>query len=157
MEPEAEIAEKKCLFIINQGAPFKAVHDHIKKLNGLYNGVGWYVENKHKEAVSQMCENVSLRCLEDFPFLEESFDALRRKLKAPYFIEKSFKKSLEIERLREILGIPKGIDIHELDEELRKQLEQIPDGRKLFDAASEHDALQKQIKRLEEEETARKN
>ena len=152
MEPEAEIAEKKCLFIINQGAPFKAVHDHIKKLNGLYNGVGWYVENKHKEAVSQMCENVSLRCLEDFPFLEESFDALRRKLKAPYFIEKSFKKSLEIERLREILGIPKGIDIHELDEELRKQLEQIPDGRKLFDAASEHDALQKQIKRLEEEE-----
>ena len=93
MEPEAEIAEKKCLFIINQGAPFKAVHDHIKKLNGLYNGVGWYVENKHKEAVSQMCENVSLRCLEDFPFLEESFDALRRKLKAPYFIEKSFKKS----------------------------------------------------------------
>ena len=35
MTQETETAEKKCLFIINQGAPFKAVHDHIKKLNAL--------------------------------------------------------------------------------------------------------------------------
>jgi len=156
MTSEIETTEKKCLFVINQGAPFKAVHEHLKKLNGLYNGVGWYVENKHKEAVSQICENVSLRCLDDFPFLEDNFDALKRKLKAPYFIEKSFKKRGEVERLKEILNIPQGIDINELDEDLRNQLEKIPDGRKLFDAASEHDALQKQIKKLEEEERLEK-
>jgi hypothetical protein len=155
MSKEA-IEEKKCLFIINQGAPFKAVHEHLKKLNGLYNGVGWYVENKHKEAVLQICENVSLKCLEDFPFLEDSFDALKRKLKAPYFIEKSFKKRVEVDRLREMLGIPQGIDVNELDETFLKQLEQIPDGRKLFDATSEYDVLQKQIKRLEEEERLEK-
>lgn len=156
MTSEIETAEKKCLFVINQGAPFKAVHEHLKKLNGLYNGVGWYVESKHKDAVSQICENVSLRCLDDFPFLEDSFAVLKRKLKAPYFTEKSFKKRGEIESLREILNIPQGIDINELDEELRKQLEQIPDGRKLFDATSEYDVLQKQIKRLEEEERLEK-
>ena len=114
---ETETAEKKCLFIINQGAPFNAVHEHIKKLNGLYNGVGWYVESKHKEAVSQICENVSLRCIDDFPFLEDSFDILKRKLKGPYFIEKSFKKRLEIERLRDTLNIPQGRDINELGAE----------------------------------------
>lgn len=152
MTQETETAEKKCLFIINRGAPFKAVHDHIKKLNGLYNGVGWYVENKHKEAVLQICEKVSLKCLEDFPYLEENFDALRRKLKAPYLAEKSFKKYWEVEHLRELLNIQKGIDLSELGEDFLKQLEQIPDGRKFLDASHEHDALQKQIKRLEEEE-----
>jgi replicative DNA helicase len=156
MAQETEIAEKKCLFIINQNAPFKAVHDHIKKLNGLYNGVGWYVESKHKEAVLQICEEVSLKCLEDFPYLEENFDALRRKLKAPYLAEKSFKKYWEVERLREILNIPKGIDLSELGEDFLKQLEQIPDGRKFLDASHEHEALQKQIKRLEEEERLEK-
>lgn len=156
MTSETETAEKKCLFVINQGAPFKAVHEHLKKLNGLYNGVGWYVESKHKDAVSQICENVSLRCLDDFPFLEDSFDILKRKLKGPYFTEKSFKKRGEIERLREILNIPQGIDINELDEESRKHLEKIPDGRKLFDATSEYDVLQKQLKRLEEEERLEK-
>ena len=156
MAQETAIAEKKCLFIINQNAPFKAVHDHIKKLNGLYNGVGWYVENKHKEAVLQICEEVSLKCLEDFPYLEDNFDALRRKLKAPYLAEKSFKKYWEVERLRELLNIPKGIDLSELGEDFLKQLEQIPDGRKFLDASHEHDALQKQIKRLEEEERLEK-
>lgn len=152
MAQETEIAEKKCLFIINQGAPFKAAHDHIKKLNGLYNGVGWYVESKHKEAVLQICEKVSLKCLEDFPYLEENFDALKRKLKTTYLAEKSVKKYWETEHLRELLNIPKGIDLSELGEDFLKQLEQIPDGRKFLDASHDHDTLQKQIKRLEEED-----
>lgn len=71
-------ANNKCLFVINEGAPFKSVHEYIRQLNGIYNGVGWYVESKHKDAVSQICESVSLRCLEDFPFLEDSFEALKR-------------------------------------------------------------------------------
>ena len=153
---KADVAEKKCLFIVNQGAPFKPVHEHIKKLNGIYNGVGWFVESKYKEAVSKICENTSLRCLDDFPFLEDNFNALKRKLKTPYFIDKSFKKRLEVERLREVLDIPKGINVDDFDEELRKQLEKIPEGRKLLDAASEYDALQKQIKMSEEEERLEK-
>lgn len=156
MKSETEAVVNKCLFVVNQGAPFKKAHELFTGLNGIYNGVGWYVESKHKEAVSQICDNVSLRCLDDFPFSEDNFDVLKRKTKTPYFIEKSFKKRLEVERLKQILNIPQGIDVDDLDEVLRKQLEQMPEGRKLLDAESEYDALQKQIKRSEEEERLEK-
>lgn len=145
-----EKKEKKCLFLINQGAPFRAVHEHTKKLNGFYNGLGWFVENKHKEAVSQICENASLRCIE-FPILED-FETLRRQHNSSYYAEKAFKCRLEIDRVKDSLNVPRDLEINDLSEELHKQLEQMPEGRKLLDLISEYDTIQKQIKRSEEEE-----
>lgn len=150
MKSETEI-EKKCLFVIKtKESPFRAIHDHIKQLNGFYNSVGWFIENKHKDAVSHICETANLRCI-DFP-LSESFEIFRRQHNLSYFAEKSFKNRLEIDRIKDSLKIPREVEINELDEELRKQLEQIPEGHKLLDLISEHDALQKHIKRVEEEE-----
>jgi replicative DNA helicase len=145
-----EKKENRCLILINQGAPFKAVHEHAKKLNGFYNGIGWLIENKHKEAASQICENASVRCIE-FPILE-SFETLRKQNHASYYAEKLFKNRLEIDRLKDSLTIPRELEVDDLSEELRKQLEQIPEGRKLLDLIDEYDTLQKQVKRVEEEE-----
>lgn len=151
MKSETETIEKKCLFVIKtKESPFKAIHDRIKQLNGFYNSVGWFIENKHKGAVSHICETANLRCI-DFP-LSESFENFRRQHNLSYFAEKSFKNRLEIDRIKDSLKIPTSLEIDELDEELRKHLEQIPEGRKLFDLISEHDALQKHIHRVEEEE-----
>lgn len=56
--------------------PLGAVHEHKKKLNGFYNGLGWFIENKHRKAVSEACENASVRFME-FP-ISEGFGTLRR-------------------------------------------------------------------------------
>ncbi len=131
--PEEKTENTKCLLIINQGAPFKAVDEHIKTINGFYNGAGWYVEYKHKEAVSQLCQNASIRFLE-LPLLAESFDAFKRQHKASYFHEKSIKISLEIRRLRETLKIPQEGSIDELlNEERRKEFEKFSDGKDLLE------------------------
>jgi replicative DNA helicase len=151
MKSETETVEKKCLFVIKtKESPFRAIHDHIKQLNGFYNSVGWFIENKHKDAISHICETANLRCI-DFP-LTESFENFRRQHNLSYFAEKSFKNRLEIDRIKDSLEIPRGVEIDELDEGLRKQLEQMQEGIKLLDLISEHDALQKHIKRVEEEE-----
>ena len=88
MKSETETIEKKCLFVIKtKESPFKAIHDRIKQLNGFYNSVGWFIENKHKGAVSHICETANLRCI-DFP-LSESFENFRRQHNLSYFAEKS--------------------------------------------------------------------
>jgi len=142
---------KKCLFLINRGANFKLIHEHVKKLNGFYNGTGWYVESKYQQAVEQICENTSIFHL-DFPLIDHSFEDLKRQHKAAFYYEKSIKIYLEINKLREILNLPQG-DIDEIlkDEELKK-LEFIPEGEQLINLISEYDVLQKRIKSSEEEE-----
>lgn len=144
--------EKKCLFIINSGASFKAVHEHVKSLNGFYNGVGWYVEHKHKEAVSQLCQNANIRHLE-FPILAENFDSFKKQHKASYYHEKSIKTHFEILKLREILNIPQGAELNDiLNEDQKTAFESIPEGKRLLDLAHEYDVIQKRIKQAEEEE-----
>lgn len=148
--------EKKCLFIINSGVNFKAVHEHVKSIQGFYNGAGWYVEYKHKEAVSQICEHAGVRAL-DFPILSENFDSLRRQHKASYYHEKSIKLHFEILRLREILQIPQGAELNDiLNEDQRTAFEGIPEGKRLLDLAHEYDVIQKRIKHAEEEENLSK-
>jgi replicative DNA helicase len=153
---KTKIAEKKCLFILNRGAPFKVVHDLVKSLSGFYNGIGWYVQSEHREAVSQICEHATVQCIE-FPLLAENFDELRRQHKASYYHEKSTTTKFEIESLREVLKIPQGIEIGDiLDEEQRKILSSIPEGKRLLDLTSEYDVLQKRIKQSEEESRLKK-
>src|ERR1700722_3231964 len=143
---------KKCLFVINLGTHYKAVNEHIKDLNGFYNGAGWYVEYKNKEAILQLCQNSNLQLL-DFPLLEDSFEDLRRKHKSSYYHQKSIKIQLEICRLRDVLNIPQGINIDEiLNNELFKGFEQIPQGNKLIELTDEYEVLQKRIKYAQEEE-----
>ena len=147
-----EEKEKKCLFIINRGANFKAVNEHVKSLNGFYNGVGWYVEVKHKEAVSQIVQNASVYCLE-FPILAENFDTFKKQHKSSYYHERSIKLHFEILKLREILQIPQGSELNDiLSEDQRTAFEGISEGRKLLELAHEYDVIQKRIKQAEEEE-----
>ncbi|MGK5594269.1 MAG: DnaB-like helicase C-terminal domain-containing protein [Parachlamydiaceae bacterium] len=144
--------EKKCLFIINIGDNFKAVHDHIKSLNGFFNGTGWYVEQKHKEAVSQLCQQANIKFL-DFPILADSFDAFKKQHKASYYYEKSIKINFEILKLRELLNIPQGAELDDiLKEDQKAVFESIPDGKRLIALAHEYDIIQKRIKQAEEEE-----
>lgn len=146
------VEEKKCLFIINSGVNFKSVHEHVKSIQGFYNGAGWYVEYKHKEAVSQICEHAGVRAI-DFPILSENFNSLRRQHKASYYHEKSIKLHFEITKLREILRIPQGTEIDDmLNEDQRTVFESIPEGKRLLDLAHEYDVIQKRIKQAEEEE-----
>ena len=148
----ADKTEDKVLLIINhQGANYKSVNEHVKGMNGFYNGVGWYVEYHHKEAISHLCQNASLRCLE-FPLLANSFDELRKQHKTSYFQEKSIRTLVEIRRLRDVLNI-KETDLENiLNDEQYKVLEQLSEGRKLLELINEFLVLQKRIKQAEEEE-----
>ncbi len=151
-----EIKEDKCLFVINQGANFKAVHAHISTLGGFYNGAGWFVEYKHQEPVSQICEISKVQCI-DFPLSNESFDDLRRQHKASFYDEKSFKINSEIIGLRSVLNIPEGIEINEFfNEENIKKFETFREGKKIIELAHEKEVIQKRIKQLNEEEALSK-
>ncbi|CDZ80176.1 Replicative DNA helicase [Candidatus Rubidus massiliensis] len=144
--------EKKCFFLINNGANFKIINEHIKSLNGFYNGAGWYVEQKHKEAVFQLCQNANIRYL-DFPMLADSFDDFKKQHKSSYYYEKSIKIHFEILKLREILNIPQGADLNDiLNENQKSAFESIPEGKRLVDLAHEYEVIQKRIKQSEEEE-----
>lgn len=147
-----EVKEKSCLFVINQGVPFKAVHEHIKTLNGFYNGAGWYVENKHKESISHLCQTINkLQCI-DFP-LSETFDELKRRHNKDFFREKAIKLKLQIDNLKSILKIENLETSTLIQGELRSNLEQTLDGKNLITNAEETIRLEEQIRRIEEEES----
>lgn len=150
---KTSVSEKKCIFVVNhEGTPFKAVHEHIKSLNGFYNGAGWYVEQAHKEAISEICQQVNIRSF-DFPILADSFDEFKRQHKASYYHEKSIKLHFEILKLRDILKIPQGVDLDDiLSENQRTVFESIPNGKRLIELIHEYDVIQKRIKQAEEEE-----
>lgn len=144
--------EKKCLFIINNGTNFKAIHEHVQSLQGFYNGTGWYVENRYKEAILQLCELARVQCLE-FPILTENFEALKRQHKVSYYQEKAIKTRIEIDRLRNILNIPPILKIEEIsEEEKQNSYELIPEGRRLLELVNEYQALEKRINQIEQEE-----
>jgi replicative DNA helicase len=145
--------EKKCIFIINQeGTPFKPIHEHIKTLNGFYNGAGWYVEQTHREAISELCQQANIKSF-DFPILADSFDAFKKQHKSSYYHEKLIKTHFEILNLRELLKIPQGVDLDDiLSESQRTAFESIPEGKRLINLIHEYDIIQKKIKQAEEEE-----
>lgn len=150
-----EAKEKKCLLILKQETNFnfKAIHEHVKSLNGFYTSIGWYIEQKHKEAVFQLCQEANLQFLDDFPMLADSFDAFRKQHKASYYHEKSIKLNFEIINLRGILNIPQGAELDDiLKEDQRAMFEGIPEGKRLIALAHEYGVIQKRIKEAEEEE-----
>lgn len=149
--------EKACLFVINRGANYKIVNEHIKSLNGFYNGAGWYVENKHKEAVSEICNLASVHCI-DFPFLADTFDDFRRQHKAAYYHEKKIKLGFDIAAHLKSFNLPQGIDIDDFlnNNAFQKELEITSQGKQLIELASEYSIIKKRIKQAEEEENLSK-
>lgn len=143
--------EKYCLFVINRGAAYKAVNDHIKTLNGFYNGAGWFVEYKNKEAVSQICQNANVFCI-DFPLNNESFEDLKKHHKLDFFNEKRVKLKFKIDELKNVLGITEISTQEALESEFRLNLEKIDDGKKLLGHLEEYNLVIEQIKRCEEED-----
>ena len=108
--------DHKCLFILNKDANYSLVQNHIKELNGFYNGLGWYVDYKHKETVSLLCQNINLICV-DFPLLTETFEDLKRQHKTSFYHEKSAKLQLEILKLKEVLNLPENYSDHKKEED----------------------------------------
>lgn len=140
----------KCLFLLAEKGKW-GVQNHLKTLKAIYNGAGWFIEEKYRQEIEQISQQASMRFIE-WPLDGETFDDLKLRHRKEFFQEKSIKLRLLIEGLKATLGI------NDLDTEILKQneyrasLEQVADGKKLLEHADEYDRLQEQIKRIEEEE-----
>lgn len=144
-------AESKCLLIFAQKGKSFAINDHIKKLNGFYNGLGWYVESKYSEEVDTLCASIGLKYVE-FPMDELGFSGLRRKHRASFYHEKSVKTKLEIEHLVHKLNIA-HIDLDDiLKNESLKDLWNLPEGRVLEDSLNEYRLLQERLQQVQEDD-----
>lgn len=143
--------EKKCLYLVAEHGKW-GIKDHVKRLNGVYNGAGWYIEAKYNAEVAQLCHEANMKYFE-FPLLDESFDSLKRRHKLEFFQEKAIGTRIKIDGLKATLGIY-DLDINEYlsIEENYKSLEKIPAGKQLLELVNEYDQLQEQIKRAEDDE-----
>lgn len=147
--PDTKQKEAKCLFILAENGKW-GVKDHLKPFGAVYNGVGWFIEEKFRNEAEQICQQADMKLFE-WPLVNESFADLKRSHNLSFFQQKSIKLQLHIEAIKVKLGIT-SIDLSDLLKgEDRINLEAIPEGKKLIDAASELDRLQEQIKRIEEE------
>lgn len=127
------------------------INDRLKPLKAIYNGVGWFIEEKHRAQAEQISQQANMRCVE-WPLDGETFDDLRSRHKREFFQEKAIKTGVLIDGLKTTLGI-QDLDIRELvKSEQRAKLEQISQGRQLIEHIEEYNHLQEQIKRIEEEE-----
>jgi replicative DNA helicase len=143
---------EKYLLVINKGAPYREVKPHMDAMGGFYNGSGWYVEHKHKDNVSLLCQNASLKFFE-LPLIESSFEEFRKRHKSSYLIGKRNEIEFEIIKLREENNIPYDLNISELlSDESKGRLETFSKGKKLLDLLEESKKLDDGIRRAEEEE-----
>jgi replicative DNA helicase len=143
--------EKKCLYLVAEKGKW-GIKDHVKRLNGVYNGAGWYIEAKYNAEVAHLCHEANMKYFE-FPLLDESFDALKRRHRLEFFQEKAMETRTRIDGLKASLGIY-NLDLNEYlsNEDNYKSLEKIADGQQLLDLVNKYDQLQEQIKRAEDEE-----
>lgn len=139
----------KCLFLVSEKGKW-GVNEHLKPYKPIYNGAGWFIEDKHRDIVLQISEKAGMRVLEWT--LNEPFEDLRRQNKRGYLQEKSIKTRLAIDGLRATLGILEIDPQTLLQSEDRANLEQISDGKKLLEHIEEYNHLLEQIKFAEEEE-----
>lgn len=140
----------KCLYLIAEKGKWN-IKDHLKSLNPIYNGAGWFIEEKHLNEVEQISQQANMRFME-WPLGSESFDELKRRHKTDFFQEKAIKVRLAIDGLKATLGIYDLDNENLRQEEQRTNLEAIPKGKQLLDNIDEYDRLQDQLKRIEEEE-----
>ena len=142
--------EDKCLYLIAQKGK-QCVKELIKPFKGVYNGAGWFIEEKYRDEVEQISQQAEMP-LTEWPLAGESFDDLKRRHNKEYFYTKLIKIRLLIDGLKATLGIY-DLDTENLKQgEQRENLEAIPKGKKLLGHIDEYDRLQEQLKRLEEED-----
>jgi len=140
----------KCLFILSEKGKW-GIQNHLKPLKPIYNGVGWFIEEKYRGEAEQICQQANMR-LREWPLNGETFEQLKRRNKSDFLQVKSIEKKLLIDGLKATLGI------HDLDTdslkhgEHRENLEKLPEGKELLENINEHEKLQEQIKIIEEEE-----
>lgn len=144
-----ETNDKKCLFLIAEKG--KWIKNHLKPLKPIYNGVGWYIDEKFRSEVEQLSKQTNMRLIE-WPLNGETFDQLRGRQKHDFLQEKSIKLKLEIDDLKTSLKIH-NLNLDNLIQgDQRKELEQISEGKKLIECIEEYDNIQENLKRIEEED-----
>jgi replicative DNA helicase len=141
-------SEKKCLYLVAEEG--KWVGGLLKPLKPIYNGAGWFLEEKHRVQVEQVSQEADMRLLE-WPLDGETFEELRRKNRNNHLNENAIKTRLIIDGLKATLGISQ-IDNKELvNGDLCSSLEQTTEGKQLIENLKKYDYLQGQIKLIDEE------
>ena len=54
---------EKCLFLLAEKDKW-SIQEHLKPLKALYNGTGWYIEEKHRETIEQISQQANMRYIE---------------------------------------------------------------------------------------------
>lgn len=143
MDANNKTEDKKCLFLFAEKNKWN-VKDCLKPINPIYNGVGWYIEKKHRDFVEQISHALQMKLVE-WPLNGETFEELRRRNRYEFLSEKAIKTSLRIDALKSSLEIS-TLDNEELIQgSMKERLEQTSDGKQLLECLKEYDHLQEQI------------
>lgn len=142
--------EKNCLLLLAENGKW-GIHEHLKHLNPIYNGVGWYIEKKHYEAAEQISQHMGMKLIE-WPLNGETFAELRRRNWRENLNEKAIKKRLLIDGLKTTLGIHTIDNKELLSGDLFTSLEKTAEGKQLLKYLKEQEHLQEQIKYAENED-----
>lgn len=142
--------EDKCLLVLAEEGKW-GIAEHLKPLKPIYNGIGWFIEEKYYEAALQITHQANMKLLK-WPLSGETFADLRRRNRHDYLNEKAAKKRILIDGLKKTLGI-EGFDNKDLlNGDIYASLGQTQEGKKLLEYLNEQEHLQKQIKHAENEE-----
>lgn len=138
----------KCFYIIS--APNKRyVGKHIKSIGGFYNGVGWYIPENYEDHARKICQETDSRMIEH-P-LTKSFEEFRKEHHKHFFEEKRIQARMKADSLKLDLEINLDNEVLKSDE-YRKMSKDNSKLKDLLDLIDEHDRIQEQIDRIEEEE-----
>ncbi|OJU79661.1 MAG: hypothetical protein BGO10_02205 [Chlamydia sp. 32-24] len=53
----------KCFFLLAEKGKW-GVQDHLKTLKAIYNGAGWFIEEKYRSEVEQISQQANMRFIE---------------------------------------------------------------------------------------------
>lgn len=141
---------KKCLYLVAEKGNW-GIKDHVKRLNGVFNGAGWFIEAKYNAEVARLAQEANMRFFE-FPMIDEDFETLKRRHKVDFFKEKAIKTGFQIDNLKTNLNL-KNFDNNDLmNGDQRENLEKFTDGQHLIELINQYENWQEQIKRVENEE-----
>lgn len=143
-----EVRQKKCFFIPTEKGKYNLLKDPIKKMQGFYNGAGWYVAHDYKNQVLELCETADIRYLE-LPLMAESFDKFRKEHTSTYYQERVAKLQLKSWNLKCELNL-QNLDISQ--DEIVKALERTSKGKELLETVRELDLVEERVKQAEQEE-----
>lgn len=150
-EANLQAPENKCLYIL-KGKGKWGLKDILKPFNAIYNGAGWFVEDKHLEDVRKICEQADTRYFDWHLEEGKTFKDLKRQYNLAFFQEKVINARMRVDSLKAMLGLSE-INIENLLAPQRlADFERIDKGQELIEALAELERWQGQIKRAKEDE-----